>query len=207
MNSALKLLVLILAGLLFACSSSEDNSEPPAPLTKIEDALPLIVNWKVETRASKNSASYRLRPIQIDGRVYSIDTRGTVVSVDAKYGTSLWSHKTSLSAIVGLGGDSTRLIVTSRNGDIATYRHGDKGLEPIWNVRIDSEIRAVPVIDGEQVFVRSVDGKLRSFAAADGSQQWVVSRRVPVLSLTGNSEPLVDGQTVYAGFDLSLIHI
>jgi outer membrane protein assembly factor BamB len=57
------------------------------------------------------------------------------------------------------------------------------------------------VVDNEQVFVRSVDGKLRSLAVADGSQQWVVSRRVPVLSLTGNSEPLVEGQLVFAGFD------
>jgi outer membrane protein assembly factor BamB len=73
-------------------------------------------------------------------------------------------------------------------------------LRPI-GVSVDSEIRAVPVLDGEQVFVRSVDGKLRSLAASDGSQQWVVSRRVPVLSLTGNSEPLVEGETVFAGFD------
>jgi outer membrane protein assembly factor BamB len=49
--------------------------------------------------------------------------------------------------------------------------------------------------------VRSVDGKLRSLAIADGSEQWVVSRRVPALSLTGNSKPLVHGELVLAGFD------
>jgi outer membrane protein assembly factor BamB len=201
LNSALKWLVIALAGFLIACSSGTDNSEPPAPLTKIEEPLPLILNWKVDTRASANSASYRLRPFQVGDRIYSIDTRGSIVSVDAKYGTSLWRHETGLSAIVGLGGDSTRLVVTSRNGDVAAYRYTGDGLESIWKVSVDSEIRAVPVLDGEQVFVRSVDGKLRSLAASDGSQQWVVSRRVPVLSLTGNSEPLVEGETVFAGFD------
>jgi len=201
LNSALKWLVVALSGFLFACGSGKDNSEPPAPLTKIEDALPLILNWKVDTRASSNTASYRLRPFQVGDRIYSIDTGGSVVGIDAKYGTSLWRYETGLSAIVGLGGDSTRLIVTSRNGDVAAYRYTEDSLESIWKVRVDSEIRAVPVVDGEQVFVRSVDGKLRSLAAADGSQQWVVSRRVPVLSLTGNSEPLVEGDTVFAGFD------
>ncbi|MCP4386831.1 MAG: outer membrane protein assembly factor BamB [Gammaproteobacteria bacterium] len=201
MNPALKLVVPILAGFLFACTSGKDNSEPPAPLTKIEDALPLILNWKVDTRAASNRASYRLRPLQVGDRIYSVDTRGSVVCVDAKYGTSLWRHESGLAAIVGLSGDKERLIVTSRDGDVLAYRQSEDGLETIWKTRIDSEIRATPVLDGEQVFVRSVDGKLRSLAASDGSQQWVVSRRVPVLSLTGNSEPLVDGATVFAGFD------
>lgn len=201
MSPAPKLWLVMLAGLLFACSSATDNSEPPAELTKIEDALPLIVNWKMDTRAAKNSASYRLRPLQIGDRIYSIDTQGSIVSVDAYYGTSLWRHESGFAAIVGLSGDSDRLIVTSRDGDVAAYRLSEDGLETIWQVRIESEIRATPVLDGDQVFVRSVDGKLRSLSATDGVRQWMVSRRVPVLSLTGNSEPLVDEQTVYAGFD------
>jgi len=49
--------------------------------------------------------------------------------------------------------------------------------------------------------VRSVDGRLRSLSIEDGNQQWQVSRRVPALSLTGNSSPLVAGQLVIAGFD------
>lgn len=201
MKSALTLLIFALAGLLGACSSGTDNSEPPAELTKIENKLALIVNWKVDTRASVNSASYRLRPLQIDGRIYSIDTLGSIVCVEATYGTTLWRHETGLSAIVGLGGDRGRLVVTSRDGDIAAYQLSEEGLQELWKIRVDSEIRATPVFDGEQLFVRSVDGKLRALKAVDGSQQWVVSRRVPVLSLTGNSSPLVDGQLVYAGFD------
>ncbi len=201
MKSTAYLFIFALAGLLVACSSGTDNSEPPAELTKIENKLRLILNWKIDTRASVNSASYRLRPLQIDGRIYSIDTRGSIVCVDATYGTSLWRHETELSAIVGLGGDRERLIVTSRDGDIAAYQLSEEGLQELWKIRVDSEIRATPVLDGEQLFVRSVDGKLRALMAVDGSQQWIVSRRVPVLSLTGNSRPQVDGQLVYAGFD------
>ena len=201
MRQARNLLLMILAGLLVACASGKDNSEPPAPLTKIEDKLPLVLNWKLDTQAAVNAASYRLRPLQLDDRIYSIDTRGSIVCVDATQGTILWRCKTKLAAIAGLGGGGNRLVVTSREGDIAAYQLAEKGLEALWKIRINSEIRSVAVLDRDQVFVRSVDGKLRSLAISDGSQQWLVSRQVPVLSLTGNSEPLVDGQLVFSGFD------
>lgn len=192
--------LLLLAGLV-ACTGDKDNSEPPAELVDIEDELNLILDWKVDTRAASNNAAYRLQPLHLGERIYTIDTGGTVSSVDLKSGRIGWQFRTGLPSITGLGGDSDRIVATSQDGDIVAYRLLDKGLEQIWKTRINSEIRAQPVVDGKQVFVRSVDGKLYSLAAADGSQQWVVSRRVPALSLTGNSEPLIEGNSVYAGFD------
>jgi outer membrane protein assembly factor BamB len=170
-------------------------------LTSIENPLPLDKNWVVDTRASDNRAAFRLRPLVIGERAYTIDTGGLVRGVSLSNGRLLWRHKTELEPIVGLGGNSQMLIATSRNGDVVAYRELEKGLEVLWRARLGSEIRATPVVDGEQVFVRSVDGRLRSLSAADGSQQWLVSRRVPVLSLTGNSMPLVTGQLVISGFD------
>ena len=192
---------VILLGWLAACSTEKDNTELPAELTSIEDSLYLVLNWQRDTRASRNTAAYRLRPLIIDDRVYSIDTGGTIKSTYAKSGKRDWHYKTGLSAITGLGGNEKALIATSLDGDIIAYRFNDDGLEVLWKVQIDSEIRATPVIDNEQVFVRSVDGKLRSLLAADGTEQWQVSRRVPALSLTGNSKPLVQGELVFAGFD------
>lgn len=197
-----RLLPLLLSLLtLAACSSGTDNSEPPAELTTIEDSIRLIVNWELDTRASSNRASYRLRPLLLGDRIYTIDTQGSILGVDAERGRRLWRFDTGLAAIAGLGGSSELIIATSREGRVAAYRPIEKGLEAVWEVELASEIRASPVLDGEQVFVRSVDGKLRSLAASDGSQQWVVSRRVPSLSLTGNSEPLVAGGIVIVGQD------
>lgn len=201
MKTALTGCGLLLALLLPGCSSEVDNSEPPAPLTTIENPLPLKLNWQIETSSAVNAASYRLRPFHSRNRIYSIDTSGLIVCIDADSGDRLWRHRSGLKSIAGLGGNDELLLATSRDGHIEAYRHSAEGLEALWKIRIDSEIRAVPVLDGKQVFVRSVDGKLRSLSAADGSQQWVVSQRVPVLSLTGNSEPLVAGGLVFAGFD------
>ena len=192
---------LVFLGLLVSCGGDKDNTEPPAELTIIEYNVPLQLNWSLDTRADKNRASYRLRPLLIGDRIYSIDTGGTVVCVDLVNGRKLWKFDTELTPITGLGGNDQILIATSKDGDIVAFRESDDELVKLWGIRVESEIRATPVVDNDQVFVRSVDGKLRSLAIADGAEQWVVSRRVPALSLTGNSEPLVAGPLVFTGFD------
>ena len=201
MKSVRILMAIVLPALLVACGGDKDNSDPPAELTAIQYDVPLQLNWALETRAAKNRASYRLRPLLIGNRVYSIDTGGTILGIDADKGRKLWKFDTDLAPITGLAGNGQILIATSQDGDIIAYRESDDELELVWKTRVVSEIRATPVIDKEQVFVRSVDGKLRSLALADGSEQWVVSRRVPALSLTGNSKPLIHGELVLAGFD------
>lgn len=195
------LLSLVAIALLAACGGETDNSEPPAPLTSIEDPILLDVTWKLDTRAAANTASFRLRPLLVGERIYTIDTAGIVSSVDPETGRRLWLFDTGVAASAGLGGNAQVLLATSRNGDVAAYRVLEDGLESLWRIGIDGEIRAAPVIYGDRVFVRSVDGRLRSLALADGSQVWMVSRRVPPLSLTGTSEPLVTEAAVYAGFD------
>jgi outer membrane protein assembly factor BamB len=201
LTQASKRLLPVLLVLLAACSGGKDNAEPPAQLTGIDDQLPLVINWTLDTRAASNRAAYRLRPLLIGDRIYSIDTEGSIVCVNAATGRRLWRQDTELASITGLGGDARLIIASSRDGEIAAFREIEKGLEPVWRAGIGSEIRATPVLDGEQIFVRSVDGKLRSLSASDGSQQWVVSRRVPALSLTGNSQPLVVGELVFVGLD------
>ena len=193
--------VIVLLGLLAACSGDTDNSEPPAALTSIEKAFPLDINWTLDTRASSNGAAYRLQPLISGDRVYSIDTRGLVRGIELARGRKIWRYKSELEPITGVGGTPQLLIVTSRDGEVAAYREIEDDLEPLWSTNLGSEIRATPVVADDQVIVRSVDGRLRSLSATDGSQQWQVTGRVPALSLTGNSKPLVAGEMVFSGFD------
>jgi len=196
-----KLALLALFGLLAACGGNKDNSEPPADLTGIKDAIPLQINWVTDTRASKNRAAFRLSPLIVGDRAYTIDTSGLIRGIDLTDGRKLWRYESGYEPITGLGGNSQMLIVTSRDGDLAALREIEDGLERLWSTPIGSEIRSIPVIDGDQVFVRGVDGSLRSLSTADGSEQWQVSRRVPALSLTGNSNPVVVGDMVIVGLD------
>ena len=201
MKHGWRFIALIPLALLVACSNDVDNTEPPAELTSIEQSIPLNLDWKLDTRAASNRAAYRLRPLIVGDFLYSIDTSGTISYIDPTKGRRIWHFETGLSAITGLGGNQNLIIATSQDGHIKAYLPRQDGLELLWEIQIDSEIRATPVVDLDQIFVRSVDGKLRSLAANDGTQQWMVSRRVPALSLTGNSQPVVVNDRVISGFD------
>ena len=202
MKRSWRLFALLSLVLLTACNREVDNTEPPAELTSIEQAIPLILEWKLDTRAAGNRAAYRLRPLMAGDFMYSIDTSGTISYIDPKIGRRLWYFETGLSAITGLGGNPNLIIATSQDGHIQAYIPAEStNLQLLWETQIDSEIRSTPIVDLDQVFVRSVDGKLRSMAASDGSQQWMVSRRVPPLSLTGTSQPVVLNDRVISGFD------
>jgi outer membrane protein assembly factor BamB len=195
---ALTILAVCLS--VLSCSTG-DNSEPPAPLTDIEQPLPLKVHWTTNTGAGIDTASFTMRPLLVQNRFFSVDTEGLVKSIDAEKGKVKWKFETGLSAITGLAGNSEVLVASSRDGDLLAYNLLDQELELRWSIRLKGEIRATPVVDGQQVFVRTSDGKLAAISLLDGTVQWTVSRRVPALSLTGNSEPLVRGDLVYSGFD------
>ena len=186
--------------LLFACSS-KDNSEPPALLTEIENPIPLEVVWSRNTNAAANIASYNLRPLIVGDQILSIDTHGVIVNINAKTGQRNWLFETQMSAISGLAGNRDVIIASSGDGDLAAYKHLDDGLEKLWSIQLKGETRAAPAIDKGQIFVRTVAGKLTGLSLVDGSILWTISRRIPALSLTGNSPPLVDGDRVVVGFD------
>ena len=193
--------VLLIASLLLLSCGDKDNSEPPAPLTKIEQALRVIVDWKTNTGAGIETASYNMRPLLVQDQIFSVDTRGLVKSIDTESGKVNWSTETGMAAITGLAGTAAVIIASSRDGDLNAYDILQDDLELRWSTRLKGEIRALPLIAGEQVFVRTVDGQLSALSLIDGSIQWTISRRVPALSLTGNSQPVVRGDLVIAGFD------
>ena len=196
-----QLVFLFFASLSLLSCSSKDNSEPPAELIKIENALRVGIDWKTSTGAGIETASYNMRPLLLQNQIFSVDTEGLVKSIDAKSGKVSWSVKTQVAAITGLAGSSEVIVASSRNGDLNAFDLVDDNLKPRWSVRLKGEIRAQPQIDGQQLFVRTVDGKLSALSLIDGSIQWTVTRRVPALSLTGNSRPVVTGDLVIAGFD------
>ena len=185
---------------LLSCSSKE-NSEPPAELIAIENALRVGIDWKTNTGAGIETASYNMRPLLLQNQIFSVDTEGLVKSIDAKSGKVSWSVETQVAAITGLAGSSEVIVASSRDGDLNAFDLVDDNLKLRWSVRLKGEIRAQPQIDGQQLFVRTVDGKLSALSLIDGSIQWTVTRRVPALSLTGNSRPVVTGDLVIAGFD------
>lgn len=185
---------------LFGCSTP-DNSEPPAPLTEIEDPQPVFELWSFIAGKNSTRNYFDLAPLVVGDKIYTIDIVGLVYQIDAKRGRPDWSFDTELPAIAGLSGDARHLVATSRNGEVALYEILEESLKLIWKKQLSSEIRSQAVLDKDQVFVRTGDGKLSALDATSGEIQWTVTRRVPALSLTGTSKPIPADDLVISGFD------
>lgn len=193
-------LLASMLSLLLACSTP-DNSTPPAELTDIEKQEAVFERWTLDTGEGVDKSFFNLQPWVRGDKVYTIDTRGVIHQVDARSGDADWEFETGMPSIAGLSGNDNSLLATSREGQLARYDFNNGSLQLRWQRRLLSEIRSPAIVSDEQVLVRSVDGKLTALKHEDGEIMWTVSRRVPALSLTGNSHPLVNGDLVISGFD------
>jgi outer membrane protein assembly factor BamB len=187
--------------MLIAACSTNDNSEPPAELSELENPEFVKLLWSTDSGKGFVKKFMDIQPLTIGKRFFTIDTLGVIEQLDVTTGKKLWSFDTGLSSAAGPGGDESGLVATSRDGDVVFYDFADHSLKQRWKQTLSSEIRTRPVVDGGQVFVRLVNGELTVLDAKTGSIQWNVSRRVPSLSLTGSSFPVITEELVIGGFD------
>lgn len=193
---------LFLSCLLWvAACSTPDNSVPPAELTVIENPEPLHRLWSINTGQGIDESFFDMQPQLLGNKIYTIDTEGLIHQIDAVKGKSEWQFESGLSSITGLSANATSLVATSRDGELHLFDFDSESLKLRWSLQLKSEIRTRAVLDGDQVFVRTVDGKLSAINASNGTILWTVSRRVPALSLTGSSHPVVTDELVISGFD------
>lgn len=201
LSALLMRIVPALILLSLAACSTPDNSEPPAELTEIEDPEYVRERWSVDTGKGAIENFFDMQPLVIDNKIFTIDTKGLIQQVDAVKGKVEWSYESGLSAIAGLSGNESYLVATSSEGQVVLFERTEKSLNQVWQKLLNSEIRSRAILDRQQVFVRTVDGHLSALNVSDGQVSWSVSRRVPALSLTGNSHPIVTAELVISGFD------
>jgi outer membrane protein assembly factor BamB len=140
-----------------------------------------------------------LRPVHRDGAIYVADYKGEISAVDAATGKRLWHFKTDLPFSGGPGVSEALALVGTQDGEVHAFLR-DTGT-PAWIARVSSEVLAAPVESEGIVVVRCIDGRAFGLDARNGRRIWVYDRSVPLLTLRGNSVPLVRAGTVYMGYD------
>jgi len=68
-------------------------------------------------------------------------------------------------------------------------------------VDVMGEVLSSPAVAGNAVIVRTVDGKLRALALADGKEMWSAEQQIPKLTLRGTAAPVVAHDMAISGFD------
>jgi outer membrane protein assembly factor BamB len=156
-------------------------------------------------RGSSLTARLASPPIVANGRVFTIDTLGTVRAFDANTGAQAWASQTPTergdqAAMYG-GGiayDNGRIYATNGLGFVVALdeRNGGK----LWQVRPGGPLRGAPSIGFGSIYVISQDNQIFSLNETNGSTNWSEAASLEIAGVFGSASPAVGQGTVVAGF-------
>ncbi|MCP4126757.1 MAG: PQQ-binding-like beta-propeller repeat protein, partial [Gammaproteobacteria bacterium] len=199
--------VISLLLLLVGCGSldplqlleDESNIEPPAELVELKSSIGVRKLWSTSVGSGSSEDRVKLVPYVQGSRVYVANREGVVKALDSSSGRIVWSvEKEGLEISGGPGAGEGLVLIGTSNGEVVALSEQD-GSEK-WRARVSSEVLSVPKTGRGVVVVHTIDGKLYAMDASDGKLKWVYDRSIPVLTLHGNSSPVISGSAVICGF-------
>lgn len=187
------LAVLILGG----CAGSPSPVIPPSPLTEFEPSLRVEQPWARRIGMGAGGQFLQLGPVYDGGQVFVANRRGVVSAHMAATGDRLWRTELpgNLSSGPQVAGD---LVLLGGTAEIIALQRSDGSVR--WRAEVSSESLGSPVRAGSVVVARTVDGAVYGLSAEDGRRLWRVQQSVPLLSLRGQSAPLIVANAAIVGF-------
>ena len=156
-------------------------------------------------RGSSLTARLASAPVVANGRVFTMDTLGTVRAFDARTGAQAWASQTPAdkgSAAEMYGGgiayDGGRIFATNGVGYVAALDERTGGI--VWKVRPGGPLRGAPSVGNSAVYVISQDNQIYALAEDTGATQWSAAASLEIAGVFGSASPAVGQGTVVAGF-------
>ena len=199
------LLVLAFALTLQNCSWikswGDDEVEPGEPVALVEfsPSLGTQKKWSVRIGDGVGRKRTQLRPVFSGGNIFAADYKGLLVSLDAASGRKRWEVKTKLPFSGGPSVQGSTVYIGTENGTVHAFDSSNGASK--WVAEVSSEVLAAPKAEDGIVVVRSIDGRIFGLEEDTGRRLWIYDHSVPLLTLRGNSEPLVRAGTIYIGYD------
>jgi len=210
-RAAMRLLPGLLLGLIFVqlsgCSgmgekmsarlgswSGKEAGEKLAALVEFKPSVELKTLWHTNVSGAGDAVLF---PGVVKDSVYAAGLDGQVARFDAASGTQQWGINAGRKISGGVGAGANLVAVGTDNGELLAF--DDKG-QPLWQVRLSSEIRSAPQVADDIVVVRTGDGRIYGLDARDGKRKWVYQRALPALSLRSYAGVVIAHGAVFAGF-------
>ena len=156
-------------------------------------------------RGSSLTARLGAPPIVANGRVYVMDTLGTVRAFDARTGAQVWASQTPTEKGNqaelyggGLAYDQGHIYATNGLGFVAALDQRNGGI--VWKVHPGGPLRGAPSVGNGAVYVVSQDNQIYSLNEANGSTNWSEPASLEVAGVFGSASPAIGQGTVVAGF-------
>ncbi len=167
---------LLVVAMLGACSSLFGPNRPkPKPLEPITAPIVAKQLWSQNIGA----VQFPLVVAVNGGAITLASSDGTVSSLEAESGRTLWRTSVGSKLSAGVGSDGKVAAVVTREGDLVALEGG----QVKWKRPLGVRVATAPLVAGERVFVLGVDRAVRAFDAQDGSKLWQLQRPGDPLTL------------------------
>jgi len=194
-------IVLLGALALAGCGLFGDKDDPRAPmeLEDIDTPVPVDRLWSRSTGHGSSLVTAGLAPFHTDGEIWVADPRGRIGVFDAETGRALRDFDVDLPLSAGPAVYDERVLLGTVDGQIVVMSRRNGEIE--WRAQLSSEILSRPLFSEGIVVVRCIDGRVFGLDAETGRREWVYDRSVPLLTLRGNSAPVLRGGQIFVGHD------
>lgn len=189
-------LLLAMVTALAACS--DDEVVPPSPLPDFDDSVTLRKLWSESVGDGVEDYYVSLTPTVTASNVYAAAIDGTVVKLDRATGDTVWEVETEYPITGGVSAAFGYVVFGTSNGDVVLLKEEDGS--QVWKVNLGGQVLSAPALAQERVVVQTIDGRLQGLNIADGSRLWLYDTSIPILTLRGESSPIVVGNIALAGF-------
>ena len=130
--------------------------------------------------------------------IFFSDASGNVLSIDAKTGNDNWSVKLNFLAS-GTSAGFGIIVVADVDGNVIALDQTDGSV--LWSSNVKGEVLSSVAIDAKIVVVKTGSGELLGLNKDSGEVIWSYRSTLPVLTIRGNSSPVIVDNLVYASFD------
>lgn len=191
--------LVLLNGCSWIKSWGDDDVDGPAELVEFEATLKVGKVWSTSIGKGLDKAGRQLWPVYSSGSLYAADYKGLLMAIDADSGRTRWQIKTKLPFTGGPGITENLLLMGTQDGEVFAF-DASTGTQ-LWSATVTSEVLAAPAEADGIVVVRCIDGRVFGLDADTGQRVWVYDHDVPLLTLRGNSPPLLRAGVAFIGYD------
>ncbi len=142
------------------------------------------------------------QPVVYNGVIFTLDTDSQVSAFDTKTGKRLWETsiqpKTEDEQVIsgGLAVSGKTLYIASGYSELVALNVDDG--KTLWIAKVPSPSRAAPTIIDNTVYLMTVDNRILSLDAQNGSKKWEYEGIAETAGLIGAASPAADSDIVVA---------
>ena len=176
--------------------NDEVDPDEPKELSSFANQENIKVLWRNSYNGENEIGNFL--PSFNAQNIFFSDASGNVLSIDAKTGKDNWSVKLNFLAS-GTSAGFGIVVVADVDGNVIALDQIDGSI--LWSSNVKGEVLSSVAIDAKIVVVKTGSGELLGLNKDSGEVIWSYRSTLPVLTIRGNSSPVIVDNLVYASFD------